>query len=154
MDTFGRMWEGDSVLLATKEDGLITDARGISRPVDGAVACAVGRPCWTTLILRIVLAEAYAGNDRGIPGLKGETWGTAAFLRPGLLESDLLERDYDFSSGVTFLRVRQSGGCFSQRVLSVDRRSKFAGFDQFGESGQVVFLYFRHEECEFLPRQQ
>ena len=47
--------------------------------------------------MRIVLAEAYAGNDRGIPGLKRETWGTRhlqenfVILCDGLVE--LLELD-------------------------------------------------------------
>jgi hypothetical protein len=48
----------------------------------------VRRPVFAPLILRIVLVKARGGNDCGIPGLKGETWG--AWL--SLSERCLLER--------------------------------------------------------------
>ena len=46
VDASGRMREGDSLQLATKEVGLTKDARGTSPPGGGAVAWAVRRLFW------------------------------------------------------------------------------------------------------------
>ena len=66
----------------------------------------------------------------------------------------LVERYDNFRRGVPFFQVSYSIGGFGERVASVDRRGYLSGFDKSAERHQVVSIYFRDEECEFLLREQ
>src|SRR4051812_11536535 len=61
-----------------------------------------------------------------------------------------IDRDYDFSAGVTLLEVFQSLGHFRKLVSPVDDRGNFPGLHQVRENLQVGLIQIREEDSEFL----